>query len=66
MCPRQFAVYNALGAVVWASALLMAGFWLGGIVWVREHVGMLSLGIVAASVIPVLFHLAASAQPKGV
>jgi membrane-associated protein len=66
MCPRQFAAYNALGAVVWASALLMAGFWLGGIVWVREHVGMLSMGIVAASVIPVLFHLAASAQPKGV
>jgi membrane-associated protein len=66
MCPRRFAAYNALGAMVWASALLMAGFWLGGIVWVRDHVGWLSMGIVAASVIPVVFHVAASAQPKGV
>lgn len=66
MAPRRFAGYNALGAVIWSSMLLMAGFWLGGIVWVREHVGMLSLGIVVLSVVPVMFHLAASAQPEGV
>ena len=65
MNPRQFAAYNAFGAVIWSSVLLMAGFWLGGIDWVREHVGMLSLGIVAISVIPVMFHLASTAQPKG-
>jgi membrane-associated protein len=66
MCPRRFAAYNALGAVIWASVLLMAGFWLGGIVWVRDHVGWLSMGIVAASVVPVVFHVASNAQPKGV
>lgn len=64
MCPKRFALYNATGAVLWCTGLVMAGYWLGGMVWVREHISALSLVIVALSVLPVLLHLARSWQPR--
>ena len=57
MCPRRFAVYNVLGAIVWCGGLMMAGVWLGKVTWAREHLTWLSMGIVAVSMVPVLFHL---------
>jgi membrane-associated protein len=55
MCPRRFALYNVAGAVVWCASLLLAGFWLGGLSWVREHMSWLSMGIVVVSLLPMLF-----------
>ncbi|MFT4040914.1 MAG: VTT domain-containing protein [Thermomicrobiales bacterium] len=54
MCPRRFAVYNLAGAAVWCAGLMLAGYWLGGLSWVREHMSWLSMGIVAVSLLPVL------------
>ncbi len=66
MRPGSFAVYNVLGAFVWCTALVMSGYWLGGMVWVRDHIGALSLSVVALSVLPVLLHLGRRWQAKGV
>ena len=57
MKARQFFMFNILGGVVWCGVLTSAGYWLGKIVWVREHLHWLSLGIVVLSVLPVGVHL---------
>jgi membrane-associated protein len=57
MCVRRFVFYNILGGVLWGSGLLLAGYWLGGISWVRQHIGWMAIGIVLVSVVPVAWHL---------
>lgn len=57
MKARRFLMFNILGGVVWCSVLTSAGYWLGKISWVREHLQWLSLGIVVLSVVPVGLHL---------
>ncbi|MGO4331819.1 VTT domain-containing protein [Cupriavidus sp. 2TAF22] len=54
MHPRRFAAFNVLGAVVWGSGLLLAGFWLGGIEWVRSHMSWLTIAIIVVSLLPVV------------
>lgn len=53
----QFFMFNILGGVVWCGVLTGAGYWLGKIVWVREHLQWLSIGIVVLSALPVGVHL---------
>ena len=50
---RRFLVFNIAGGLAWSAAMILGGFWLGRIAWVRDHLSMLSLAIVAVSVIPV-------------
>lgn len=50
---RRFFLFNAAGGLAWASAMVLAGYWLGRIEWVRGHMAMLSLAIIAVSVVPV-------------
>ena len=59
MRAHRFTMYNVAGGVLWCSLLMMAGFWLGKIVWVREHLHWLSQVIVALSVLPVALHMLA-------
>ena len=56
MCARRFAFYNVMGALVWCSSLTMAGFWLGHVLWIKDHVAWMSIGIIALSMIPLLTH----------
>lgn len=57
MHPRKFAAYNVIGAVIWCTSLILAGYWLGTIPWVRSNLHWFSLGIVAISVLPVIAHV---------
>lgn len=50
---RRFLVFNVAGGVAWTAAMILGGFWLGRIAWVRDHLTMLSIAIVAVSVVPV-------------
>ena len=50
---RRFLVFNVAGGLAWTAAMILGGFWLGRIAWVRDHLTMLSIAIVAVSVIPV-------------
>lgn len=56
MCPRRFAFFNVLGAMIWCTSLIMAGFWLGQVPWVKDHLAWMSIGIVVMSMLPVLAH----------
>jgi membrane-associated protein len=53
MEPRRFLAYNVAGGLGWSAAMLLGGFWLGRIAWVRDHLSLLSIAIVAVSVVPV-------------
>jgi len=56
MCPRRFAFYNVLGGVAWCSSLLLAGYWLGTVSWVKDHLTWMSVGILVLSILPVMAH----------
>ena len=55
MCPRRFACYNVLGAVIWCGGLVSMGYWLGGIPWVQDNMLWLVLGMVALLLLPPLW-----------
>ena len=65
MCPRRFALYNVAGAAIWCNSLMLAGYWLGGLVWVREHMSWLSMGIIGVSLLPMLFQWRRGTLAKG-
>lgn len=48
----RFQTYNVLGALSWVSVFLGGGYLFGNIPWVRENFGLVTLGIVGASLIP--------------
>jgi len=52
MAYRRFFAYNVAGGLAWVGALLAAGRLFGNIAWVREHLTMVLLGIVALSLAP--------------
>jgi membrane-associated protein len=55
---RTFMVYNILSALCWSVAVTGAGFLLGSIPWVMEHIGMIILVIIAfilATIIVIVF-----------
>ncbi|PZS28770.1 MAG: hypothetical protein DLM61_14210 [Pseudonocardiales bacterium] len=50
---REYFTYSILGGVAWATGVTLLGYWLGGIAFVRNHVELILIGIVALSIIPV-------------
>jgi membrane-associated protein len=48
----HFAKYNVIGAVIWINAFVWAGYALGNVPVIRDHVTAISLGIVVLSVLP--------------
>lgn len=51
---RRFTAWNSAGALLWASLLGTAGYFLGSIPWVSSNIEWISVGIVAVTVGPVL------------
>jgi membrane-associated protein len=54
---RNFIVIDVIGGVLWIGSMMMAGYLLGEIPWIREHVDLIAIGIVALSVAPLLISL---------
>ena len=52
MAYRRFVVYNAIGATGWGVGMLTAGHLLGGVPFVAAHVEVMTLAVVAVSVLP--------------
>jgi membrane-associated protein len=55
-----FALYSAIGGALWASGILLAGYWLGHVEFVRKTVEPLIdpilICVVLASLLPVTIH----------
>lgn len=52
---RTFIVFNVIGGVLWASGIVYLGSLLGGVEFVRNNIEAIFLGLVAFSVVPMLF-----------
>lgn len=64
---RRFVIFNVAGGVLWSALAVLGGYWLGRIAWVSQHLSLLSLAIVAISVVPVAiqwFRARRSGSPK--
>ena len=53
MAPKRFFLFNVAGGLAWTCAMILGGFWLGRVPWISQHLSLLSLAIVAVSVVPV-------------
>ncbi|MGH3770434.1 MAG: DedA family protein [Pseudonocardiaceae bacterium] len=54
MNPRAYFTYSIIGGVAWATGVTLLGFWLGRITFVKNHVELILIGIVALSIIPIV------------
>lgn len=54
----RFAAYNVFGGIFWVMSMVLAGYYLGQIVWVRENLEKVVLLIVLLSISPILFEVA--------
>lgn len=49
---RKYLVYNVTGGVLWVGTLMTAGYFLGTIVWVQEHIELVVISFVVLSSLP--------------
>jgi membrane-associated protein len=54
MDPRKYFTYSIVGGIAWATGVTLLGFWLGRITFVRNHVELILISIVALSVLPIV------------
>jgi membrane-associated protein len=54
---RAFAIYNVAGAIAWVGICVGAGYLFGNIPVVKENFELVVIGIVAVSVLPIVFEL---------
>jgi membrane protein DedA with SNARE-associated domain len=52
---RRFLTYTGVGAVLWATGVTLLGYYLGSVTFVRQHVEVMLVAIVAISVLPMAF-----------
>jgi membrane-associated protein len=52
MSYRRFLSYNVIGAILWISSLVYAGYLFGNIPWVKNNLSLIVVGIVVVSLIP--------------
>ena len=51
---RRFIAYSIGGACLWAGLLVPAGWFFGGLPWVKKHFELVVIGIIFISIVPML------------
>ncbi|MBI3954437.1 VTT domain-containing protein [Candidatus Collierbacteria bacterium] len=55
---RNFALFNVVGALLWAGGVSMAGYWLGSLIPdVDKYLLPIVAGIIIVSILPPVFHI---------
>lgn len=52
---RTFFLFDLLGGFLWIFSLTIAGYMLGEVKWIREHIDLVCLGIIFISILPMIF-----------
>jgi membrane-associated protein len=50
----RFISYNVIGGALWVFGITFAGYFLGGFPWVKQNFGMIVIGIIIISVLPMI------------
>jgi membrane-associated protein len=53
----RFFVYNVIGGVAWVALCLWAGFFFGGVEWVKKHFELVVVAIIVVSVLPMAIEM---------
>ena len=51
----RFQAYNVFGALAWVLLILWAGFFFGNIPFIKDNFGLVTIGIIVVSVLPVVW-----------
>jgi membrane-associated protein len=51
---RKFVIYSAVGGVLWATGVTLAGYFLGNVPFVKDHIEIILLLVVFVSVLPMV------------
>ena len=51
---KKFMMYNVIGAFAWVGSLCSIGYFLGTYKWVEENIGLIVIGLIIITTIPVL------------
>ena len=54
MTPASFVAFNAIGAVAWVGSCVLAGVLFGNVPVIKNNFSLVTIGIVAISLLPVL------------
>lgn len=61
---RKFLLFDLLGGFLWIFSLTLAGYLLGEVEWIREHIDIVCLGIIFISILPMLINFISSRLKK--
>jgi membrane-associated protein len=61
---RKFALYNVVSSVAWVASIVLAGYFLGNISFVKEHLEFIMIGIVLCTTLPVVINLLKTRKTK--
>ena len=65
MSYRKFLSFDILGGAIWICSLTLAGYFLGGIDWIKKNIELVALGIIFVSVLPVIIEFLKAKAAKG-
>ena len=54
MTRAQYIAYTVFGAAAWVGSLVYLGYFFGNIPWIKQNQGLLVLGIIGLSVLPIV------------
>ena len=60
----RFITFSALGTAAWITLCIGAGWFLGGIAFVKEHFEIIVIAIILVSLLPTLVHAIQSRRPR--
>lgn len=50
---KRYATYSTIGGIAWVVLMTLAGYFLGNVTFIKEHIDLVTIAIVGLSLIPV-------------
>ena len=57
MDAKKFFFFNVIGCIAWVVSMMLAGYFLGGIEWVKHNLEKIVIGMILVTTIPVLWKM---------
>lgn len=57
MSYKKYLLFDVIGGALWIGSLTTAGYLLGNVEWIRKHIDLVCLGIIAISVLPIIVNV---------
>jgi membrane-associated protein len=57
MSYRKYLMFDIIGGALWIGSITTAGYLLGEVEWIKKHIGLVCLGIIFVSVLPIVVNI---------